>query len=129
MTCIAVRCPHGQSDQIVTRGQTGGGTQQYVCQNTTCATGRFLLDYRYLGRLPEGKHPRMGRRLNASGVRDTARGLRSSTDTVLRDRRQQAAARESMQPHSCAPTTQTTWQGPSRVRERKPRWTNGHLHI
>ena len=67
-----------------------------MCQNTTCATGRFLLDYRYLGRLPEGKHPRMGRRLNASGVRDTARGLRSSTDTVLRDRRQQAAARESM---------------------------------
>jgi hypothetical protein len=56
MTFIAVRCPHCQSDQIVKRGKTGCGTQRYLCQNTTCTTGSFLLDYRYLGRLPEVKH-------------------------------------------------------------------------
>ena len=73
MTFIAVRCPHCQSEQIVKRGKTGCGTQRYLCQNTTCATGSFLLDYRYLGRLPEVKHQIIDMSLNASGVRDTAR--------------------------------------------------------
>src|SRR5262245_6294905 len=39
MTFIAVRCPHGQSDQIVKRGKTARGTQRYLCQNTLCAKG------------------------------------------------------------------------------------------
>jgi transposase-like protein len=47
MTFIAVRCPHCQSEQIVKRGKTGCGTQRYLCQNLMCATGRFLLDYRW----------------------------------------------------------------------------------
>ena len=42
---ISVRCPHCHSDQIVKRGKTGYGTQRYLCQNATCATGSFLLDY------------------------------------------------------------------------------------
>ena len=46
MTFIAVRCPHCQSEQIVKRGKTSCGTQRYLCQNTTCTTGSFLLDYR-----------------------------------------------------------------------------------
>src|SRR5712671_4949450 len=41
MTFIAVRCPHCQSEQIVKRGKTGCGTQRYLCQHTTCATGSF----------------------------------------------------------------------------------------
>ena len=82
MTFIAVRCPHCQSEQIVKRGKTGCGTQRYLCQNTACTTGSFLLDYRYLGRLPEVKHQIIAMSLNASGVRDTARVLRISTDTV-----------------------------------------------
>ncbi len=32
MTCIAVRCLHCQSDQIVKRGKTARGTQRYLCQ-------------------------------------------------------------------------------------------------
>src|SRR5438477_5220915 len=43
MTFIAVRCPHCQSEQIVKRGKTSCGTQRYLCQNTTCTTGSFLL--------------------------------------------------------------------------------------
>ncbi len=96
MTFIAVRCPHCQSDQIVKRGKTGCGTQRYLCQNTTCATGSFLLDYRYLGRLPEVKHQIIDMSLNASGVRDTARVLRISTDTVLSELRKQEAVLESV---------------------------------
>jgi transposase-like protein len=80
LTFIAVRCPHCQSEQSVKRGKTGCGTQQYLCQNTTCTTGSFLLDYRYLGRLPEVKHQIIDMSLNASGVRDTARVLRIAAD-------------------------------------------------
>ena len=96
MTFVAVRCPHCQSEQIVKRGKTGCGTQRYLCQNTTCTTGSFLLDYRYLGRLPEVKHQIIDMSLNASGVRDTARVLRISTDTVLRELRKQEATLESV---------------------------------
>src|SRR5215471_1256421 len=53
MTFIAVRCPHCQSDEIVKRGKTARGTQRYLCQNTLCAKGSFLLDYCNRGCLPE----------------------------------------------------------------------------
>src|SRR5437773_7660279 len=96
MMFIAVRCPHCQSEQIVTRGKTGCGTQRYLCQNTTCATESFLLDYRYRGRLPAVKHQIIDMSLNASGVRDTARVLRISTDTVLSELRKKEAALESV---------------------------------
>src|SRR4030095_13698659 len=96
MTFIAVRCPHCQSEQIVKRGKTGCGTQRYLCQNHTCATGSFLLDYRYLGRLPEVKQQIIDMSLNASGVRDTARVLRISTDTVLSELRKKEVALESV---------------------------------
>src|ERR671927_1157692 len=96
MTFIAVRCPHCQSDQIVKRGKTGCGTQRYLCQNPTCTTGSFLLDYRYLGRLPEVKQQIIDMSVNASGVRDTARVLRISTDTVLSELKKKAAVLESV---------------------------------
>ena len=83
MTFIAVRCPHCQSEQIVKRGKTRRGTQRYLCQNTACTRGSFLLDYHNRGCLPEVKHTIIAMSLNASGIRDTARVLRISTDTVL----------------------------------------------
>jgi hypothetical protein len=52
MTFIAVHYPHCQSDQIVKRGKTARGTQRYLCQNTLCAKGSFLLDYCNRGCLP-----------------------------------------------------------------------------
>jgi transposase-like protein len=83
MTFIAVRCPHCDSEQSIKRGKTRRGTQRYLCQNTACATGSFLLVYRNRGCLPEVKHTIIDMTLNASGIRDTARVLRISTDTVL----------------------------------------------
>ena len=92
MTFISVRCPYCHSDQIVKRGKTRRGTQRYLCQNTACIPQSFLLEYRYLGRLPEVKQQSIAMSLNASGMRDTARVLRISTDTVLRALRKKAAA-------------------------------------
>ena len=96
MTCIAVRCPHCQSDQIVKRGKTARGTQRYLCQNTQCANGSFLLDYRNRGCLPEVKHMIIDMSLNASGVRDTARSLHISPNTVLSELKKKEPVLESV---------------------------------
>jgi len=96
MTFIAVRCPHCQSDQIVKRGKTARGTQRYLCQNTLCARGSFLLDYCNRGCLPEVKHMIIDMSLNASGVRDTARSLHICPNTVLRELKKKATALESV---------------------------------
>ena len=95
-TFIAVRCPHCQSDQIVKRGKTARGTQRYLCQNPGCVTGSFLFDYRNRGWLPEVKELLIDMSLNASGVRDTARSLHISTDTVLRALKKKEPALESV---------------------------------
>src|SRR5215510_13326680 len=96
MTCIAVRCPHCQSDQIIKRGKTARGTQRYLCQNTLCAQGSFLLDYCNRGCLPEVKQTIIDMSLNASGVRDTARSLHICPNTVLRELRKKATVLESV---------------------------------
>ncbi len=96
MIFIAVRCPYCHSDQIVKRGKTRRGTHRYLYQNTACIPQSFLLEYRYQGRLPEVKQQILDMSLNASGVRDTARVLHISPDTVLRELRQKAAALESV---------------------------------
>jgi transposase-like protein len=85
MTFLAVQCPHCLSEQIVKRGKTRRGTQRYLCQNSACATGSFLLVYHNRGCLPEVKRTIIEMSLNASGVRDTARVLRISPDTVLNE--------------------------------------------
>ena len=92
----AVRCPHCQSDQIVKRGKTARGTQRYLCQNTLCTKGSFLLDYCNRGCLPEVKQTIIDMRLNASGVRDTARSWRICPNTVLHELKKKEAVLESM---------------------------------
>ena len=96
MTFIAVRCPHCQSDQIVKRGKTARGTQRYLCQNTLCTKGSFLLDYCNRGCLPEVKQTIIDMSLNASGVRDTARSLHICPNTVLRELKKKEVALESV---------------------------------
>ena len=96
MIFIAVQCLHCHSEQIVKRGKTRRGTQRYLCQNMACAQGSFLLDYRNRGCLPEVKHTIIDMSLNASGVRDTARVLGISTDTVLSELKKKEAALESV---------------------------------
>jgi insertion element IS1 protein InsB len=96
MTFIAVRSLHCHSEQIVTRGKTRRGTQRYLCRNTACTTGSFLLDYRNQGCLPEVQQQIIDMSLNASGIRDTARVLRLSTETVLSERKKKETVLESV---------------------------------
>src|SRR5947207_9416950 len=96
MIFITVCCPHCQSEHIIKRGKTRRGTQRYLCQNTACTTGSFLLDYRNRGCLPEVKHTIIDMSLNASGIRDIARVLRISTDTVLSELKKKEVVLESV---------------------------------
>jgi transposase-like protein len=96
MTFIAVRGPHCQSDHTVKRGKTARGTQRYLCQNPLCVRGSFLLDYCNRGCLPDVKQTIIDMRLNASGVRDTARSLHICPNTVLRERKKKEAVLESV---------------------------------
>ena len=82
-TFIAVRCPHCHSNQVVKRGKAARGIQRYLCQNALWIKGSFLLDYHNQGCVPEVKDLIIDMSLNASGVRDTARSLHISTNTVL----------------------------------------------
>jgi insertion element IS1 protein InsB len=91
MIFLAVRCPYCQSDPIVPRGTTRRGTQRSLYHNTACIPQRCLRAYRDQGRFPEVKQ-RMARGLYTRDVRDTARGLHISLDTVRRALRQQAVA-------------------------------------
>jgi len=92
MIGIAVRGPSWQSEQIVQHGKTRRGTQRSLDHHTACIPQRCLLAYRCQGRVPEVQQPSMALRLHARGVRETARGLYSSPETVRRARRQQEAA-------------------------------------
>ena len=83
MVLIAVTCPYCQTDQIAKRGKTDTGKQRYRCQNPSCPHQSFLLNPAYKGRLPEIKMQIIDMALNGSGIRDTARVLGISTDTVI----------------------------------------------
>jgi transposase-like protein len=93
MVLIPVLCPYCQSDQIVKRGKTDTGKQRYRCQNAHCPHQSFVLDPAYKGRLPAVKQQVIEMRLNASGVRDTARVLQISTDTVINELKKRDDAR------------------------------------
>ena len=67
MTCIAVRCPHGDSKQSVTRRKMPRGIQRSLCQSMAWARGSLLLDSCNQGGVPEVKPHSLAMRLHASG--------------------------------------------------------------
>src|SRR5437899_3557452 len=67
----------------VRHGQTRQGKQRYRCREQRCAGRIFLLDYSYPGQSPEVKQQIVEMAMNASGIRDTARVLHVSTNTVM----------------------------------------------
>ena len=87
MASVAVRCPQCGSDEVIKRGKIDIGGQRYRCRNAVCAQGSFLLEYRYQGYLLRVKRQIMA--LNGSGIRDTARVLGISKDTVVSEPKKQ----------------------------------------
>ena len=70
-------------DAVVKRGKTDRGQQRYLCQNEVCSYRTFLLEYTTRGYMPAVKRQIIDLAMNGSGIRDTARILCISTDTVI----------------------------------------------
>ncbi len=85
MATIAVHCPCCQSLEVIKAGKQPNGAQRYRCRNADCPRTIFQLDDSDKGRLPEIKRQVVDMALNGSGVRDTARVLSISTDTVINE--------------------------------------------
>ena len=67
---------------MIRHGQTSNEKQRFLCQNEGCGK-TFIQDYSDKGRLPEIKQRIVDMAVNGSGIRDTARVLGVSNDTVI----------------------------------------------
>ena len=83
MIIQVLHCPHCQGTDIVRHGQTRQGKRRYRCREQRCAGRTFLLDYSYPGQSLAIKQQIVEMAMNASGIRDTARVLHVSPNTVM----------------------------------------------
>ena len=82
MVLVPIKCLHCRSLDVIRHGQTSNGKQRFLCRNEGCGK-TFIQEYSDRGRLPEIKQRIVDMAVNGSGVRDTARVLNISTDTVI----------------------------------------------
>lgn len=81
MVTEVIYCPAcGQAEGVVRHGKVSDGTQRYRCR--ACAR-TFQARLRRRGADPAVQAQIVALALNGSGIRDTARVLRISTNTVL----------------------------------------------
>jgi len=59
------------------------GVQRYRCQQQDCPTKTFMQEYRYKAHEPGIKEQIVEMAINSSGIRDTARVLNISKNTVI----------------------------------------------
>ena len=85
MVLLPVCCPCCGRDTVVKKGKTDLGKQRYLCLNGGCSKRTFILDYTYNGLLPDVKARMVDMAVNGSGIRDTARVLRVSPNTVINE--------------------------------------------
>ncbi len=81
MTAITVHCPRYQSDRIYLHCKTPTGHVRYRCP---ACKHVFQLTYSYEARKPGVKDKIVDIAFNGAGIRDTARVLKISIDTVMR---------------------------------------------
>lgn len=84
MVLTTVKCPFCQSEDVKKHG-TENGTQRYMCNNKDCSHTTFRLSYNYNGYLPDTKFKIIQMAMNGSGIRDTARVLDISVNTVIKE--------------------------------------------
>ena len=80
-----LHCPNCQGTDIVRNGKTRQGKQRFLCREEPCDGRTFILDYSYAGQSKEVKKQIIDMAVNGSGIRDTARVLKISTSTVIKE--------------------------------------------
>jgi insertion element IS1 protein InsB len=79
---IYVKCPLCKKDNVIKFGRNSG-KQRYKCNDMDCDKQTFLLDYSRRGDILEIKQKIIDMALNGSGIRETARVLGVSMNTVM----------------------------------------------
>jgi transposase-like protein len=82
MVLEPIRCPNCDSINVVRHGRTAQGKQRYLCRNQNCCHCTFIQQYTYRSYLSEVKEQITDMAVNGSGMRDTARVLKISRNTV-----------------------------------------------
>jgi transposase-like protein len=77
-----LHCPNCDGIDVIKHGQSAAGKQRYRCQTPEC-NKTFIRDYSYKGYLPGVKQQISDMAMNGSGIRDTARVLGISPNTVI----------------------------------------------
>ena len=85
MITQVLHCPYCQGTDIVKHGTTPEGKQRYRCRECPGRGGTFLLEYTYPGQSQHVKQQILDMAMNSSGIRDTARVLRVSPTTVIKE--------------------------------------------
>ncbi|MDD5275290.1 MAG: IS1-like element transposase [Methylovulum sp.] len=85
MTCYQeITCPTcGSGNNIMKSGRSALGIQRYRCRNPGGGTKTFMPSYRYKALEPSVKTQAVDMAINGSGIRDTARVLKISKNTVM----------------------------------------------
>ena len=78
-----VTCPNCGNNEIRKAGQNEHGIQRYRCLGLDCPTNTFIMDYRYKAYQPGVKRQLVDMAINGSGIRDAARVLGISKNTVI----------------------------------------------
>jgi len=102
-----IRCIHCHGTNIVKFGKTPEGKQRYKCREDVCSGRTFILDYSRPGSLRSVKQQIVDMAMNGSGVRDTARVLHVSPNTVTRELKKRVSVAAS-QPTSVKATESRT---------------------
>ncbi len=90
MPSVEVKCPTCSQNVVVKFGTSPTGKQRYQCKNSSCDKNTFILDYSRNGDIPGVKDKIIDMALNGSGIRDTARVLKISINTVLSELKKRA---------------------------------------
>jgi len=85
MVLEPVQCPNCGSINVVRHGKTAQKKQRYQCRNPLCCRRTFIQEYTYQGYLPKVKQQITELAMNGSGMRDTARVLKISRNTVTQE--------------------------------------------
>ena len=80
---VEVTCPYCNSNNVVKNGKDEYNKQRFLCKNELCNHKTFLVDYKDIGRQQHIKNLILKMAVNGSGVRDTARVLDISPNTVI----------------------------------------------
>ena len=80
---IEVTCPYCNSNHVVKNGKDEKNKQRFLCKNEQCNHQTFLVDYSDIGRQQHIKDLILKMAVNGSGIRDIARVLAISPNTVI----------------------------------------------